>query len=104
MGFLGFMYIIFGAVAFYIMLYAIEYYAKSSFGLAIFLTTTSFIFAVNAIIFASFGMNVRMAEKFMKLQDEMLKESDSLSTITNKSETEVSEAEEAEVEAENQEF
>lgn len=38
----------------------------------------------------------------MKLQDEMLKESDSLSTITNKSETEVSEVEEAE--AENQEF
>lgn len=97
-----FMYIIFGAVAFYIMLFAIEYYAKSSFGLAIFLTIASVIFAINAIIFMSFGMNVRMAEKFMKLQDEILKESDSLSTITNKSETEVSEVEEAE--AENQEF
>ena len=95
-------YAFFGTVAFYVMLNAIEYYARSKFGVAIFLTIASVIFAINAIIFMSFGMNVRMAEKFMKLQDEMLKESDSLSTITNKSETEVSEVEEAE--AENQEF
>lgn len=95
-------YAFFGTVAFYVMLNAIEYYARSKFGVAIFLTIASVIFAINAIIFMSFGMNVRMAEKFMKLQDEMLKESDSLSTITNKSETKVSEVEEAE--AANQEF
>lgn len=88
-------YLLFAMIAFYIIFSATEYYAKSRYEAAIFLTIFSVILAVSAIIFASFGINVRMAEKFMKLQDEMFKESDSLSTITNKSETEESEVEEA---------
>lgn len=94
------MYIFSGTVASYVMLSATTYYARSSYGVAIFLTIVSIIFAVVAIIFMSFGMNIRMAEKFMKLQDEMFKESDSFPTITNKnkSETEKPEAEEPEAE------